>query len=267
VVPRQAASSEPTIASRYLYRLGDSQDPAGTFHTPTDLAVGEDGSLYVYDESNARIQRLSRSGEVLAVWGRDGSGDGMFASMSAQADVAVGPDGSDYVADGRHYRVQRFDAMGRFLGSWGAPGDGPGQFSSTLLALAVGPDGTVFVADPEASRIHRFTSNGEVIDAWQGAPLHRLQKPDQIAISPDGARLYGLDTVERESAQLLLYTPDGSWIGVWTSGDSPTVELVAAWALTVAPDGEVYVVDIDWRNETTTSRIQRLSADGIRLAS
>ncbi len=267
VAPQQAAAPEPTIASRYLYRLGDSQDPAGTFHTPTDLAVGGDGSLYVYDESNARVHRLSPSGDTLAVWGRQGSGDGMFGSSRAQAGVAVGPDGSVYVADGRHYRVQRFDAMGRFLGSWGDRGDGAGQFGSTQLGLAVGPDGTVYVADPEGSCIHRFTASGGIIDTWQGAPLRRLQKPDQIAVSPDGARLYVLDAVERESAQLLLYTPDGTWVDDWTSGDPPTVELHTAWALTVAPDGEVYVVDIDWRNEATESRIQRLSADGARLAS
>jgi len=76
----------------------------GQLHFPSGLAVGLDGSVYVADYYNDRVQKFDGSGNFLGTWGSYGSGNGQF---SGPLDAAVGPDGSVYVADSYNHRIQR----------------------------------------------------------------------------------------------------------------------------------------------------------------
>ena len=109
------------------------------------MAVAPDGTIYVADTNNHRIQRFSATGTFLSQWGAQGSGDGQFYHPHG---VAVAPDGTVYVADTGNARIQRFSATGTYLGQWGANGSGNSQFAYPR-GVAVGPDSTVYVADTE----------------------------------------------------------------------------------------------------------------------
>ena len=50
----------------------------GMFSTPSDIATGPDGSVYVADSGNHRIQRFTPEGAYVNKWGSEGSGDGQF---------------------------------------------------------------------------------------------------------------------------------------------------------------------------------------------
>jgi sugar lactone lactonase YvrE len=50
-----------------LLGKADGGDP-GQFSGPNGIAVGPDGDIYVADSNNSRVQKLSPSGKVLAIW-------------------------------------------------------------------------------------------------------------------------------------------------------------------------------------------------------
>jgi DNA-binding beta-propeller fold protein YncE len=79
----------------------------GEFNTPGGIAIASDGSVYVADTNNHRIQKFTSEGVFVSKWGTEGSGDG---ELQAPNDVAVASDGSVYVADSKNNRIQKFAA-------------------------------------------------------------------------------------------------------------------------------------------------------------
>ena len=84
---------------------GGAQRPVSQFLSPKGIAVDGSGNVYVADTFHFRVQVFSASGEFLAKWGTEGSGDGQFQFPSA---IAVDGSGNVYVADSGNNRVQVF---------------------------------------------------------------------------------------------------------------------------------------------------------------
>lgn len=47
---------------------------AGEFYSPSDVAIANDGSLFVVDSGNSRVQKLDAGGTFLKVFGTAGDG-------------------------------------------------------------------------------------------------------------------------------------------------------------------------------------------------
>ena len=67
--------------------------------------MASDGSVYVADQFNHRIQKFTSEGVFVSEWGTEGSGDGQF---NWPGGVAVASDGSVYIADTGNDRIQKF---------------------------------------------------------------------------------------------------------------------------------------------------------------
>ena len=62
-----------------LGTAGLAGDDTATFNGPCDVAVAENGDIFVADGHwNARIVKFSRDGRFLKSWGRKGAGPGEF---------------------------------------------------------------------------------------------------------------------------------------------------------------------------------------------
>ena len=93
--------SEGVFGSKW----GTEGTGAGQFDMPNGVAVAPDGSVYVLDFQNDRIQKFTSAGVFVNKWGTKGTGAGQFEGAGG---VAVAPDGSVYVADTQNDRIQKF---------------------------------------------------------------------------------------------------------------------------------------------------------------
>jgi len=63
-----------------IREFGTEGDEPGQFSSPTGIAVGPDGAIYVADYNQDRIQKFSNGGEFLLSWGSSGQGNDEFDS-------------------------------------------------------------------------------------------------------------------------------------------------------------------------------------------
>ncbi len=104
-------------------RFGKRGAADGELNFPGGIARAPDGSLYVVDQINARVQVFGPSGEYLETLGGPGTQPGTFVRPK---DVAIDEAGLVYVTDAAFDNVQIFDAEHRLLTFVGAAGTQPG---------------------------------------------------------------------------------------------------------------------------------------------
>jgi DNA-binding beta-propeller fold protein YncE len=134
-------------------RFGKRGVEDGELNFPGGLAEAGDGSLYVVDQINARVQVFSAAGEYLETLGGPGTQPGSFVRPK---DVAVDEAGLVYVTDAAFNNVQIFDAEHRLLTFVGGGGSQPGGMKN---AQGVAVRGAEFAVVDQLNRrvqIFRF---------------------------------------------------------------------------------------------------------------
>ena len=134
--------------------IGTRGDGQGQFNVPLQAAVGPDGTLYVLDSGNFRIQAFDRDGTFLRSFGQAGINPGNFARPRG---IAVGDDGNIYVSDASFNNFQIFQPDGQLLLAIGQPGSesNPGRYG-LLNGIAVDETGHVYVTDQLFNKVEVF---------------------------------------------------------------------------------------------------------------
>lgn len=187
------------LASGKARRLGESGDDP--LRKPVDVAVGEDGSVYVADSERGAVVAIALDGAQRQIRPqREGfrpvavaiSGSSLFVVDVATHTVDVfstredslirslGGAGSDpgkfyfpsgvaldtasrlIVADTLNARVQVLDDQGGPAHSMGQPGNRYGDMGKPRH-VEVGPDGVIFIADSEFRHVHLFDDEGRLL--------------------------------------------------------------------------------------------------------
>jgi len=107
-----------------LRRLGSEGLGKGQFLYPSNVAVDDDGNIYVSDTMNYRIQKIDPDGNLLQQFGEAGDAVGNFARPKG---IAVDREGRLYAVDAAFMNVQIFNPEGKVLLVMGKSGVGPGD--------------------------------------------------------------------------------------------------------------------------------------------
>lgn len=135
-----------------IQRIGKRGTSLGEFNFPTNVALTDDGSLYVSDSLNFRVQVFDPDLNPIRQIGEKGDVPGFFSHPKG---IAFDQDGHLYVIDSHFESVQIFDTQGSLLLSFGQEGHGPGQFWLPT-GIHIDRNNLIWIADSYNQRLQVF---------------------------------------------------------------------------------------------------------------
>jgi sugar lactone lactonase YvrE len=244
-----------TVAGSGRSGFGGDGGPAtlAALQTPTSVALGGDGTLYVMDYT--RLRMVSPAGTITTVAG-DGTftvaGEGIPAAtapVGISFGVALDNAGNVYFSELMNRRVRKIDGSGIVTTVAGNSVQGSGDGGPATSASLSGPSGLTFdtddnlyIADGFAARVRKVdrfgliwtaAGNGQPGSAGDGGAAIEAQLSSPRAVSVDPARnlyvaeagghrvrrvnLPGAGTYEDANSSLSL---TGRWVPVANAADS-----------------------------------------------
>ncbi len=182
------------------------------FNTPKGSSMDATGNLFVAEQDNHAIRKITPAGMVSTIAGGNSgfeNGIGMVARFNRPRDVVVDASGNLYVADAGNHSIRKITSNGTVStlagnGTLGfTDGDGAAARFENPKGLAVDKSGNIYVADYGNHSIRKITPAGNVTtvagdgkrgsNERDGATPARFSNPRAIAIDAAGQYLYIAD--------------------------------------------------------------------------
>ncbi len=214
------------------------------------IAIGEDDSVFVSNVSSIRRFKADGRTETFAKTG------------SPRGDVVL-PDGQHIVCDATQRAILKIDATGSAVEKLATKSDG--YFLRAPKDAIVDAQGGVYFSDPGYARIrnpigqiHYVGANGKV-----NVVAQRLAYPDGVVLSPDGSKLYVVESQTNQVLQFEILAPGkvGPKKMLYQLPMAPKATEGTAAGIAIDARGRLYVAHKEM------SRIEVIDPDGRFLTS
>jgi sugar lactone lactonase YvrE len=196
--------------------IGSTGTEPGQFQNPRDMALAPDGSIYVADTGNNRIQHLAPDGSVLQVWGSYADisqGEAPGGTFFEPWGIALGSDGSVYVADTWNHRIQKFTSDGKFVNMWGYFGQADTPFALWgPRDIAIDTNGDLFITDTGNKRVVIYDADGNYVNQFGSVGLGAGQFDEPVGIAIDQAGLVYIADTWNQRIQVMAGDVNGDYL-------------------------------------------------------
>ena len=217
----------------------------GNFNKPSGVAVDGSGNIYVCDQFNHRVQKLSSSFVPLLNIGTPGTAPGQ---LQYPTNCALSLDGQKvFVTELLSGRVSVFSDNGVFLYTFGTQGAGPGQLDHPFGIVLEPLTGDLFVANQFNQRIDRWRQDGTYLGSFgqAGSGPDDFNLPVGLGIDADG----NLWVTDQLNNRVKKVSQSGTTLAVFGSFGSSAGQFYNPWSVLPARDGTI------WIGDTTNFRI------------
>lgn len=274
VIRRLSSGQVSTFAGSGEFDIINGNGIAAKFKSPYSLAVDGAGNIYSSDDNDARIRKITPTGEVTTFAGSDVSGfaDGNASDAKFRAGSYITTDiaGNLIVSDGVNNRIRKISGgqVITIAGSGtGAFKEGNGTEAEFSFPGGIVTDrlGNIYVADRGNFRIRKITPAGIVSTlAGSGTQGNKDGNPNEaqftldmrdLVIDPDGnLYLSDLDRIRKITPQGVVSTIAGS-DGGFADGDGADAKFNYPNGMSINSRGDIFIADLN------NNRIRKLSLE------
>ncbi|MBN1284275.1 MAG: TIGR03663 family protein [Anaerolineae bacterium] len=217
---------------------------AGYFLEPWGVAVAGDGTIFVADTWNHRVQVFSPEGELIRTWGHRGDLDDPEGFYGPR-EVAV-TDDQVFVVDTGNKVVRVYDWEGNWQRDIGSGGSEPGRLEEPVgVALY---DGSLAVADTWNRRVQVFDMSGAYLKHWSLSAWYNMASAHSSGNLPfltldDRGNVYIADP---DTCRILVYDIAGNYrynFGRCSTAPVALSDFGALAGMAMTGDYQLYVVD------------------------
>ena len=200
------------------------------------IEFAPDGSFYVLDVGNHRVQHFDPDRNFLGSWGGPGGGPGQFKDPIG---LAVDQRGVVYVLDDQRGVVEMYDANGTVLGAFYP--HVAGLNSANSVALDAHGDLFMTACCDAGNHVQKVDTNGELLQVIGSDGTGDGQFSDQpIGVDVDASGMVVVSQLGTGS-NVQIFGPDGGYLAQWDGTNGGDFQKVIPGGVILDGLGNVYV--------------------------
>jgi outer membrane protein assembly factor BamB len=240
-----------TPDGKFVETWGSSGDGEGQFDLlrangdPYGMMAFEpDGSFFVLDVGNHRVQAFDRDRTFVREWGSLGMDPGQFTEPGG---MDVDADGNLSVVDNVRGVIETYRPDGTIVST--IPGF-PEELGATVGVnaganqLKIGPNGHFYLSVVRPNVVAEIDRDGKLVRTFgaAGRPGALSEQPNGVAFDATGRLYVGQGPTRGDAPGVLVFTPDGTYLGGFGALGVADGELGFPWGLVVDESG-IYISD------------------------